>query len=393
MSRSIVTGIDVGTSSIKVIVVDADSHNEHSLPRVVATGISESKGIRHGYVTDIKEASQSISKAIKMAEEKASQKIRKASVGMNGIGISSVIINSLLMTSRADAEITDLDIKKITEQAEKDIPHGSIVNRRIVYSIPLQYKIDGVATLGNPIGMIGNKLELTSLFITCLEHHVHNSIQAINEAGIAVEDIMVSPITTGFFSLSKTQKVAGCGLVTIGAETVSLVVFENNVPTSLEVFQIGSDQITHDLALGLKISIEEAEQIKIGAITGNTYPRKKIEEIISARVEDIFEQVDKHLRRINRSGLLPAGIIITGGGSQISGIENIAKNVLKLPTKISNTSTMTGVSSSKDSVWSTAYGLAVWGLFADDGKNINDSMYVFRKAMGGIVSWFKQFLP
>jgi len=393
MARNIVTGIDVGTNVVKVVVVDAREKNDKGLPKVIGAGMAESRGLRHGYVTNVRDVAESIRRAVAIAEEKAGVKVKKAFLGVGGIGLSSVAVSSAVMTSRADAEVSELDLSKLREQCEQDIPHTAIANRRIIYDIPLQYKIDGAAVLGAPSGMIGNKLELKTIFITCLDHHVADLIQAVNEAGLEVEDVMAAPIAAGFVTLSKSQKVAGCILANIGAETVSIAVFENNIPTSLEVFPIGSTDITNDIALGLKVPLEEAEQIKIGAITGSSFPRKKLEEIVTARLSDIFELIENHLKKIGRNGLLPAGIVITGGGSGLNAIEVMAKAALKLPSRIGSIGAMDGKSTFKDATWAVAYGLCIWGLSADEGPEIDSSTRFMKHAWKAVVRWFKQFLP
>lgn len=393
MARNIITGIDVGTYHIKVVITDGREKTDKGFPKIIGVGTAESRGLRHGYVTNVREVADSIRLAVSHAEEKAGFKVKKAFVGVNGIGLASTTVVSSIMTSRADAEITDLDIAKLHEQAEKDIPQPSIANRRIIYAIPLQYKVDGIPSLGNPEGLSGNKLELKTLFITCLDHHVADLIQAVNESGIEVEDVMASPIAAGFVTLSKTQKIAGSVLANIGAETVAIAVFENNIPTSLEVFPIGSTDITNDIALGLKVPLEEAEQIKIGAITGSSYPRKKLEEIISARVSDIFDLVEAHLKKIGRNGLLPAGIIITGGGSGLNAIDDMAKAALKLPSRIGSLGLAEGKSSFKDATWAVAYGLCIWGTHADEGPEIDGTKDFFKNIWKKTSRWFKQFLP
>lgn len=395
MSRNIITGIDVGTYHTKVVIASARERNEKGYPKILGIGMTESKGLRHGYVTNVQDVSRSIRKAVDLAEEKAGIKIKKAFLGIGGIGLSSVIVSSFIMTSRADAEITSLDLEKLRDQCEKDIPKASILNRRVIYDIPLQYKIDGNQTLGRPEGMKGNKLEQKTLFITCLDHHFSDLIQAVNEAGIEVEDVMAAPIAAGFVTLSKTQKIAGSILANIGAETISIAVFENSIPTSLEVFPIGSTDITNDIALGLKVPLEEAEQIKIGAITGSSFPRKKLEEIVSARLSDIFELIEAHLKKIGRNGLLPAGIIITGGGSSLSSIDTLARASLKLPSRIGTLGLIDGKSSFKDATWAVAYGLCIWGLHADeDPSNIETTFSALtRRIWRRISEWFKQFLP
>jgi len=281
----------------------------------------------------------------------------------------------------------------LREQCEKDLPRAAIANRRIIYDIPLQYSIDGVPALGLPEGLTGNKIELRTLFITCLDHHVADLIQAVNEAGLEVEDVMAAPVAAGFVTLSKAQKVAGCVLANIGAETVSIAVFENGIPASLEVFPIGSTDITNDIALGLKVPLEEAEQIKVGAITGSSFPRKKLDEIISARLSDIFELIEIHLKKLGRNGLLPAGIVITGGGSGMNSIEDMAKASLRLPSRIGSIGTMDGKSSFKDATWAVAYGLCIWGLHAEEGPEIDASAQFFKNLWRKTRRGVKQFLP
>ncbi len=293
MSRSIITGIDIGTYNIKVVIANGSQ-------KIIGLGIAESRGLRHGYIVNLSDVVASVKQALAEAEKKAGVKVKKAFVAIGGIGLGSVVSTSSVIISRADLEITPLDIKKLTEQCEKDIPATMILNKKIINSVPLSYKIDGKATLGKPEGLKGSKLEVKMLYITCLEHHLNDIIQAVEEAGVSVEDVMAAPIAASLITLTKSQKIAGCVLANIGAETVSIAVFENNVPVSLEIFPIGSTDITNDIALGLKVPLEEAEQIKIGAITGSSYPRKKLEEIISARLSDIFELIEAHLKKIGR---------------------------------------------------------------------------------------------
>lgn len=394
MSRPILTGIDIGTYHIKVVIAHGDEKNERGFPRIIGVGSAESRGLRHGYIVNIRDVVESIQQALAQAEERAGVKVKKAFVSVGGIGLGSITSTSSVIITRADLEITGLDIKKVQEQCEKDIPPTASLNKKIIHSIPLQYKIDGKMALGKPEGMRGSKLEVKTLYITCLEHHLNDIIQAVEEAGITVQDVMASPIAASLVTLTKSQKVAGCILTNIGAETVSIAVFENNVPVSLEIFPIGSTDITNDIALGLKVPLEEAEQIKIGAITGSSYPRKKLEEIVSARLSDIFELIEAHLKKIGRNGLLPAGIVITGGGSGLTSIEELAKAYLRLPSRIGSLNIGTGEKQSfKDSTWAVAYGLCIFGSHADEDIPLDSSNRVFQSIKKVVVAWFKQFLP
>lgn len=392
--RSIVTGIDIGTYQVKVVIASTHELNEKGFPRVLGTGIAETKGIRHGYVVNADEVAKSIHMAVKNAERIAKHKIRKAFVSIGGIGLGTITSTCATIVTRADSEITSLDIQKLHLQCEKDIPQNIILNKKIIHQIPIQYKIDGKPVLGKPEGMKANRLEVKMLYITCLEHHVSDILQSVESAGIDVQDVMASPIAASLVTLSKTQKIAGCVLANIGAETVSIAVFENNMPISLEVFPIGSTDITNDIALGLKVPLEEAEQIKVGAITSTSYPRKKLEDIIYARLTDIFELIEAHLKKIGRSGLLPAGIVITGGGSGLGTVDDFAKAALRLPARIGTIYTSTQEKENfKDSSWAVAYGLCILGINADEGPNLHNGMVAVKRLKNTIISLFKQFLP
>lgn len=395
MSRSIITGIDIGTHHIKVVIVDAEEKNQKTnQPKIIGTGMVETRGLRHGYILNVKDVVSSIREAVAEAERKSETKVRKAFISIGGIGLGSITNTSSIIISRADSEITALDIKKVVEQCEKDIPVNASLNKKIIHSIPMQYKIDGKVVLGKPEGMRGNKFEIKTLYITCLEQHLNDLIEAVEEAGISVQDVMASPIAASLVTLNKSQKIAGCVLANIGAETVSIAVFENNMPVSLEVFPIGSTDITNDIALGLKVPLEEAEQIKIGVITGVSYPRKKLEEIISARLSDIFELIETHLKKIGRNGLLPAGIIFTGGGAGLSGIEEMAKNSLRIPSRIGAMNLgLPDKQGLRDYGWAVAYGLCILGLHADQDLPIDTSSRIFENSKKTMIAWLKQFLP
>ena len=394
MARNIITGIDIGTYHVKVVIANAQEKNEKGFPKIIAIGTSESRGLRHGYIVNIQDVKNSIKEAVEQAESHTDLKVKKAFVSIGGIGLGSIISTSSVIISRADSEITALDVKKVQEQCEKDISTTASLNKKIIHSIPLHFKIDGKMALGKPEGMKGNKLEVKTLYITCLEHHLNDIIQAVEETGINVQDVMASPIAASLVTLTKSQKIAGCVLTNIGAETVSIAVFENNIPVSLEIFPIGSTDITNDIALGLKVPLEEAEQIKIGAITGSSYPRKKLEEIITARLTDIFELIEAHLKKIGRNELLPAGIIITGGGSGLTNIEELAKISLKLPSRIGVVHLgLQEKQSFKDSTWAVAYGLCILGTHSNEDNPIDSSSRIIENSKKTIKAWLKQFLP
>ena len=390
MARSIAVGIDVGTYQVRVLV--AESHDRTAQPRVLGIGFAESKGLHHGYIINPTDAVKSIQTAIKQAERSSGITIKKASLGISGVGLSAITSVGTAVISRADFEITDLDIKKAIDASQTEIPETTLINRKILHTIPVQFRIDGKVVLGRPSAWKGNKLEAKTLFITCLEQHTDDLIEAIESLGVEVENVVAAPLAASLVSLTKPQKIAGVVLANIGAETVSIAVFENNDPISLEVFPLGSTDITNDIALGLKIPLEEAETIKLGNAPAGNYSKRKLEEIVQARLSDIFELIDAHLKKINRNGLLPAGIVLTGGGANLGGIGEFARYSLELPSRLS-TGLIGGNSKIqvKDATWSVAYGLCLIS-FADKEETLFGGSFV-KKARGNFINFFKQFLP
>jgi len=390
MARTIAVGIDVGTYQVKVVVAEHVRGSDRTFPKVLGTGFAASRGLRHGYIINASDTVRSIKKAVLQAERSAQMKIKKAFLSIGGIGLEDYSVKSEVAIGRGDSEVTDLDIENALSACEEKIAQ-KMQNRRIVHAIPLRYKIDGSEVLGRPQGMKGAKLEVEMLFIICLEQHLDDLIAAVEDAGVEVTDVKASPIAGSLVTLTKAQKIAGCVLVNIGAETVSLVVFENNIPLSLKVFPVGSTDITNDIALGLKVSLEEAEELKRGSILNPPYPKKKLDDIIFARLGDILDLVEAHLKKIGKNGLLPAGIVLSGGGSGTTTLEDLARAMLKLPSKTAALSIAELPRENiKDSTWAVAYGLCIWGL---SSPSESFGMGHAKKIGGSIASWFSQFLP
>ena len=383
LKNKITVGIDIGTHTTRVVVLGYNKEN--SDPRIIATGQAQTEGMRLGYINNIDRAVISLKKAIKQAEDTLGTKIHFAYVSIGGISLGSVVANGSVIISRADQEITALDISKALADSEEKL---DIINKKIIHTIPVSYKLDGKDIYGRPEGMRGVKLEVKTLFITCLKQNIEDLMTVFALAKIEVLDVIASPLATSNILLGNKQKAAGCALIDIGAETVSIACFENNLLISLQVFSIGSMDITKDVALGFKIALEEAESVKIGSVIGGDYPKKKVDEIIEARLSDIFELVGNHLKRLRRSELLPAGVVITGGGSHINRIEEIAKNQLKLPVKIGPTDeTVNTRFKVRDSSWYTALGLAL-----TSNNNSSTSNIVLPNSLKQVISIIKSFL-
>jgi cell division protein FtsA len=354
--------------------------------------------MRHGYITNVSEVAKSIRGAVDQAQKNSGAHIKRAFISIGGIGLGAIISTGSVNTTKADSEITDLDVKRVIDESEKELPNLYIQNRKIIHTVPLEYRIDGKRVLGKPQGLKGLKLEARVLYITCLSHHLSDILLALEEADIEALDVIASPMAGSAVTLQKTQKIAGCLFANIGSETTSIMVFENNIPISMEVFPFGSNDVTNDIALGLKVSLEDADEIKRGNDKGLVYSKKKLDEIVIARLSDIFDLIDDHLKRIDRSGLLPAGIVITGGGAGLQNIDELAKIALHLPAKQAQVHMSGNIKNiSHENEWSVAYGLAILGLSNDDNSTVDIELLgvkrIFEKTGKNIWGWLKRFLP
>ncbi len=385
MSRRIATGIDIGTYQVKMVVVEelSDKRGGRQL-RIIGTGLAESKGLRHGYIVNKEEVSASILKAKREAEATARVPIHTAFLAIGGISLDEARATGIAIISRADQEITILDLEKAGKVAREAAAPG-FLNRNVLHSIPLEYRIDGNKVLGDPVGMKGVRIEVDYLFVTCLAQHEDVLTKAVEDVDIEVIDQMASPLAGSYVLLEGDQKMKGCVLANIGAETISIVVYDEGIPVSVKVFPMGSSHITDDIALGFRISLEEAERVKLGRIGGQMYPRKKVDDLIVSRLNSMFILIDKHLKSIGRRGPLPAGIIISGGGAGIGVISDIARGTLKLPSRLAELR-LTTDTKIRDATWAVAYGLALWGLTGDTSRP--------KRSVGAQVSkFFRQFLP
>ncbi|MFA6324876.1 MAG: cell division protein FtsA [Candidatus Paceibacterota bacterium] len=387
MIRNISIGIDVGSAKTKVIVGEFIKGEKY--PRVIGFGESESNGIRHGYVTNFIDGTNSVKNAVMMAEKNSGIKIKRAFVSVSGTTLRSEISSGSAIISKANSEVTNLDIKKALEDCENNL---NLNNKKIIHTFPISFKLDGKDILGRIEGMCGNKLEIRSVFITYSSQHLEDLLSIIADAGVETIDIIAAPIAGSHIVLSEKQKIVGCALVNIGAETVSLSIFENNMLVSLRTFSIGSSNITNDIALGLKIPLEDAENMKLGNLSDN-YPKKKLDEIVDARLSDIFESIENHLKKIKRNELLPAGIVFTGGGANVGRLEELSKSFLKLPSKIGSTEIFSNIKTKlRDPSYFVALGLITHSR--DNNKYTEGSFAnMFKDIKNSLKSMAKQLMP
>lgn len=387
MKQQVTVGIDIGTSSTRVVVCEA---RPQSAPVVIGYGVAETKGVKHGYITSRDEALLSLRKALRDAEAQSGIRIKQAHIAIGGVGLDAVYAVGAAVVSRADGVISKFDIEKAISDAET---HIDLKNKVMLHAFPVSFKIDGKEYPVRPEGISGLKLEVRTLFITCFAQHLDDLLGVMNDAGVKVLGFTATPIAGERLLLTDLQKNFGCTLIDIGAETVSVSVFENNTLISLHVFDIGSLNITKDLALGLRITPEEAESIKLGVVSFQSVPKKKIEEIVEARLSDIFELIDKYLKKMGRSGLLPAGAILLGASADIHSIEIVAKTMLRVPVRIGRFDIPSTKGPLKDSRLLVAYAVATSSFdkqlkISSQGSHFDNEGFI-----AVIKNFFKQLIP
>jgi cell division protein FtsA len=387
MIRNISIGIDMGSAMTRVVVGEFLKGEKN--PKIIGVGEAPSLGLRHGYITSFDQAVISLRQAIEAAEKTSGVKIKRASLAISGSTLRGTIASGSAVISKADGEVTELDQNRALENCEENL---ALSNKKIIEVSPLSYRLDGKEVLGRLSGMRGNKLEVKALFTTYSSLHLEDMIAAVAEAGVEVVDVVPSPVAASRIALGERQKVAGVALVNVGAETVSLAVFENGILVSIHSFGLGASDITNDIALGLRIPLELAESFKLGNDSGE-YSKKKLDEIIEARFEDIFESIDNHFKKIKRSELLPAGVVLVGGGANTLGIEEFAKHELSLPSIVGSTDMFGNVKTKlRDPSWYVVLGLLMGpGDGERYGKSNGSSM--FKDLKNSINKSLKQLMP
>lgn len=390
MQKKIYTGIDIGTYHVKVVIAAAPESSDIPM-QILGTGMSSSRGLRHGYIVDKVEAVKSIREALQRASSAAKIRVRSARVAVGGVSMDEIRSSADITLTASGGIVSERDIERVQAESVKR-SSSKLSNRTVIHTIPLEFRLDGAKVHGKAEGMQGTKLAVDTLLITMLSQHHDDLVSAVEAAGVEVEDVMASPLAASFVTLTKAQKMAGVVLANIGAETLSLIIFDANTPVSVKVFPMGSSDITNTLALSLQIPLSEAEQLKRGGVSGSDIPEKKMQTLIAARLKDMFVLVDAHLKSIGRQRLLPAGIVITGGGSGFMNAALIARTIMKLPSQIGAMGHLSRTSSI-DATWAVAFGLCRWAYTEDCIEHSSSLVEVLRSAWDSARQTVRALLP
>jgi cell division protein FtsA len=416
MAENIITGLDIGSSSIRIVAGQMARVGEAEQLNIIGVVEVPAQGMNKGVVVSIEDVVSSISACLEKAERMIGLPIEDVWVGVNGFHIVSQESIGVVAISRANSEIQENDIERVIEAARSV---AAPVNYDILHVLPKNFSIDNQTGVKDPIGMSGIRLEVSTQVIRGLSSQIKNLTKCIYRTGLNINDIVLSVLAASVAVLSTRQKDLGVALVDIGAATTKLLVFEEGEVLHTAILPVGADYITADLAIGLQTSLDVAERIKLeigNALPQNfdkneevnlrdfggesqTFSKKYIAEIIEARVEEIFEKIDAELKKINRSGLLPAGLMLIGGGSKLPGMVEVGKKKTMLPVAQGISRRFnTAVDKVNDMTFATALGLVMWGydaLHAKGGKvrgGINGSINVLREAAEKVKHWIQNLI-
>ncbi len=378
--QKIITGIDVGSFGVKVVIAEVSDSSPY--PRVIGVGQAKSSGVRNGIIVELDEVIQSIKNATATAQRASGVVVQEAFVSYGGAGLQELHSNSKLHIARTEAEISYQDLDELKHLARQKL-RESLVNREVLHSVRVKTFLNDEEVFTDPVGMMGSKLQAEYFFITAIKQHVQDLKTAIEEVGIEVIEVVATPIATSLVALNKQYTIPGCALIDIGAQSTMVTVFEEDNPILLKTFPVGSANVTHDLALNLQIPITQAEQLKMGSLTDAQYSSKKINDIISARYRDIFKLIQEYLKENKKAGLLPAGVILIGGGALSETALTVAKQVLKIPVQKAQSKTKFTF----PPTMLPAYGLCVYGSQIDSGYSLKNGV------IRPLLSFVKKFIP
>ncbi len=376
MKNRILTAIDVGTTKTCTIIGEAtDEGGIH----VIGTGITPSKGMHKGLVVNINEAKETIRESVRKAEQTSGFKIESAYVGVTGRHVTSTNNRDVVSISRSDRLVRPDDLKRVLQSARAiKLP----VDRKLLHVIPRSYALDGQEGVKNPVGMHASRLDVETHVITAVTTSLQNLAKCVRGAGIDIEDLILEPLASSEAVLTENEKQVGAVLADIGGGTTDVAVFREGSIWHTAILPVAGYQLTRDVAIGLGLPFDVAEQMKkrYGSVMtvyesksrseapaismdGHGVSYQDLCDIIRARVEEILKLILLELPQSEYKALVPAGLILTGGSSNLSGLEALARNMMHIPVRIGVPTGIHGIADNlHDPAYATSVGLLLWGV-------------------------------
>lgn len=422
MKGRLITGLDLGSSAIRIAVgqvsLGADRQTQLTL---IGAAETKAEGIAKASINSLEDAVSSISACLDQAERMVGLPLQDVYVAVGGSQITVQEAKGIIGVSRGDQDIRREDVARALEAART---FAQTPNYEVLHVLPVSFSVDSQKDIKDPIGMQGIRLEANVKVIQGLSNHLKNITKTVFRTNVDIAELVYAPLAAAEVTANKRQKELGVCVVNVGAATTGMAVYENGELLHAATFLIGADHITSDIAITLRTSIETAEKLKrakghasptifgkhdvvdlkdYGSEITETVQLSFIAEVIEARLEEIFEKVEDELKKIDRSGLLPAGAVLTGGGSKLPGMVEVAKRVLHLPAAIGIPTLESSIPELiKDPAFSTAVGLVHWGFEAERQSEQASGLYsrsmkqasgVFTKISEPVKKILKSFLP
>lgn len=411
-SRTIAS-LDIGSSKIRAVIATLEENSK--VPNVIGVGVAPCTGMRKGQVIDVEETIQNITTVLEDAERMAGEPVNHVFLGVGGHHISSFNSKGVIAVSHASNEVTEDDVDRVLEAAQAvSTPN----NRRILRIIPRSFSVDEQKGIKYPVGMTAIRLEVDAHIITGLDPAVRNIEKCVLQSGVDIDDVIPTSVAAAESVLSKRQKELGVVVVDIGSGSTSICVFEEGSTLHTAVIPVGGQNASNDVAIGLRSSVDTAEKVKIqygscipddfneretidlsliSKIDTQVVSKRHLCEIIQARYHEIFVLVKDELAKIHRDGMLPGGVVLTGGGAKIPGAIDLARATLNLPVQLGFVQNYDGiVDKIDDPAYATAIGLVIWGArmeLRSYGLGLKLSGMNLKKPFESMKGWFKNLFP
>ncbi len=403
MANTIV-GLDLGTTKIACIIAEVDREEL----KIVGVGTAPSEeGLRRGVVVNLEKTAKAIEKAVSEAELMAGVKIGSVYAGIAGDHIRSINSRGVIAVSRGGNEITQADVDRVIDAAQAvAIP----MDREILHVIPQGFIVDDQKGIKDPIGMAGVRLEVEVHIVTGAVASAENIYKSIKRAGLKVDDLVLQPLASSQAVLTPDERSLGVCLMDIGGGTTDLALFFEDSIRHTAVIGLGGNNLTNDIAIGLRTPTDQAERIKrkygcataqqvkedeiitVQGVAGREereVSRQVLAQIIEPRMEEIFSLAHREIKRSDYGDMLGAGVVLTGGASKLPGAAALAEQVFNQPARVGEPRGLGGVSDAvKDPMHATGVGLVLYGFEKRFRKEAMDEDKLFDSILGKMKGWF-----
>jgi len=371
--KSLISSIDVGTTKVCTTIAEV---NENGGLRVVGVGIIPSNGMHKGMVVNINEAKDSIRESVRKAEQACGYRVESAYIGVTGRHVTSLNNHGVVSINRGDRMVRTDDLRRVVQSSQAiKVPN----DRKLLHVIPRTYAVDGNTTVKNPVGMHGYRLDVETHVITAGVSSVQNLAKCIRGVGIDIDELVLEPLASAEAVLTEEEKDMGTILADIGGGTTDIAVFREGSIWHTAVIPVAGYQLTRDIAIGLGLPFDVAEEMKkkygsvipiydtkidSGTMVGNGHRAsyQDLCDILRARVEELLRLTILELPRSEYKNLVPGGLVLTGGSSNLSGLDVMGRDMLKMPVRIGAPVNMEGISEAlHDPSYATGVGLLLWG--------------------------------